>query len=60
MIIYSRRRINQMHIVRGPDKILLTLEDLTFIIPSLSNKVSSPDINILKIVPTVNFNDPDS
>uniref|UniRef100_A0A3P9NHQ7 Guanylate cyclase n=1 Tax=Poecilia reticulata TaxID=8081 RepID=A0A3P9NHQ7_POERE len=46
--IYSGRRVNQIRMVRGPNKILLTLQDVTFINPSLSNKVShyatlSPD-----------------
>uniref|UniRef100_I3K1E5 Guanylate cyclase n=1 Tax=Oreochromis niloticus TaxID=8128 RepID=I3K1E5_ORENI len=38
-----RRRINQIRLVRGPNKILLTLADVTFINPSLSNKVSLLD-----------------
>ncbi|XP_078137945.1 retinal guanylyl cyclase 2, partial [Centroberyx gerrardi] len=33
-----RRRIHQIKMVRGPNKILLTLADVTFINPSLSNK----------------------
>uniref|UniRef100_A0AAX7SI14 Guanylate cyclase n=1 Tax=Astatotilapia calliptera TaxID=8154 RepID=A0AAX7SI14_ASTCA len=33
------RRINQIRLVRGPNKILLTLADVTFINPSLSNKM---------------------
>lgn len=37
----ARRRINQIRMVRGPNKILLTLDDVTFINPSLSNKVST-------------------
>uniref|UniRef100_A0A3P9MJR3 Guanylate cyclase n=1 Tax=Oryzias latipes TaxID=8090 RepID=A0A3P9MJR3_ORYLA len=37
----TKRRINQIRLVRGPNKILLTLTDVTFINPSLSNKVSS-------------------
>ncbi|XP_036452543.1 LOW QUALITY PROTEIN: retinal guanylyl cyclase 2 [Colossoma macropomum] len=40
---FIRRRINQIRLIRGPDKILLTLEDVTFIIPSLSNKKLSFD-----------------
>uniref|UniRef100_A0AAZ3P6G0 Guanylate cyclase n=1 Tax=Oncorhynchus tshawytscha TaxID=74940 RepID=A0AAZ3P6G0_ONCTS len=36
-----RRRINHIRLFRGPNKILLTLDDVTFINPSLSNKVSS-------------------
>ncbi|MBN3318561.1 GUC2F cyclase, partial [Atractosteus spatula] len=35
-----RRRINQIRLVRGPNKILLTLEDVTFINPQLSTKAS--------------------
>uniref|UniRef100_A0A3Q3S0V2 Guanylate cyclase n=1 Tax=Mastacembelus armatus TaxID=205130 RepID=A0A3Q3S0V2_9TELE len=38
-----RRRINQIRMVRGPNKILLTLADVTFINPSLSNKKLSLD-----------------
>ncbi|KAM9718223.1 retinal guanylyl cyclase 2 isoform 1-T1 [Menidia menidia] len=38
-----RRRINQIRLVRGPNKILLTLDDVTFINPSLSNKKLSLD-----------------
>uniref|UniRef100_A0A9J8ADZ5 Guanylate cyclase n=1 Tax=Cyprinus carpio carpio TaxID=630221 RepID=A0A9J8ADZ5_CYPCA len=35
------RKISKIRMVRGPNKILLTLNDVTFINPSLSNKVSS-------------------
>ncbi|XP_030649132.1 retinal guanylyl cyclase 2-like [Chanos chanos] len=39
-----RRRINKIRIVKGQNKILLTLEDVTFINPSLSNmKLSTED-----------------
>ncbi|XP_034532557.1 retinal guanylyl cyclase 2 [Notolabrus celidotus] len=38
-----RRRINQIRLVRGPNKILLTLDDVTFINPSLSIKKFSLD-----------------
>ncbi|KAJ8416772.1 hypothetical protein AAFF_G00326500 [Aldrovandia affinis] len=38
-----RRRINQIWMVRGPNKIMLTLADVTFINPSLSNKRLSSD-----------------
>ncbi|XP_070991350.1 retinal guanylyl cyclase 2-like isoform X3 [Oncorhynchus clarkii lewisi] len=38
-----RRRINQISLVRGPDKIMLTLADVIFINPSLSNKKLSLD-----------------
>nr|XP_020509629.1 retinal guanylyl cyclase 2-like [Labrus bergylta] len=33
-----RRHVNRIRMVRGPNKILLTLDDVTFISPSLSNK----------------------
>ncbi|XP_029311273.1 LOW QUALITY PROTEIN: retinal guanylyl cyclase 2 [Cottoperca gobio] len=33
-----RRRLNQIRLVKGPNRILLTLADVTFINPSLSNK----------------------
>lgn len=36
-----RRRLQQIQLVKGPNRILLTLEDLTFINPELSKKVSS-------------------
>ncbi|XP_046724137.1 retinal guanylyl cyclase 2-like [Silurus meridionalis] len=39
----TRRRLNQIRMVRGPNKILLTLDDVTFINPSLSNKKVSTD-----------------
>uniref|UniRef100_A0A3Q3JWN1 Guanylate cyclase n=1 Tax=Monopterus albus TaxID=43700 RepID=A0A3Q3JWN1_MONAL len=39
-LLSPRRRINQIQLIRGPDKILLTLDDVTFINPLLSNKVS--------------------
>uniref|UniRef100_UPI0037E743A5 retinal guanylyl cyclase 2 n=1 Tax=Semicossyphus pulcher TaxID=241346 RepID=UPI0037E743A5 len=38
-----RRRINQIRLLRGPNRILLTLDDVTFINPSLSNKKLSID-----------------
>ncbi|XP_054457935.1 retinal guanylyl cyclase 2 [Anoplopoma fimbria] len=38
-----RRRINQILLVKGPNRILLTLADVTFINPSLSNKKMSMD-----------------
>ncbi|XP_021333059.1 retinal guanylyl cyclase 2 isoform X1 [Danio rerio] len=38
-----RRKINKIRLVRGPNKILLTLNDVTFINPSLSNKKLSVD-----------------
>nr|XP_046236839.1 retinal guanylyl cyclase 2 isoform X2 [Scatophagus argus] len=38
LIYCIRRRILQIRLVKGPNKILLTLADVTFINPSLSNK----------------------
>ncbi|XP_035808815.1 retinal guanylyl cyclase 2 isoform X2 [Amphiprion ocellaris] len=38
-----RRHINKIRLLRGPNKILLTLADVTFINPSLSNKKLSLD-----------------
>ncbi|KAM4611633.1 retinal guanylyl cyclase 2 [Polymixia lowei] len=38
LIYCIRRRIHHIRMVRGPDKIRLTLADVTFINPSLSNK----------------------
>ncbi|XP_058481237.1 retinal guanylyl cyclase 2 isoform X2 [Solea solea] len=38
-----RRRIQQIRLVKGANKILLTLDDVTFINPSLSNKLSLDD-----------------
>uniref|UniRef100_A0A8K9X846 Guanylate cyclase n=1 Tax=Oncorhynchus mykiss TaxID=8022 RepID=A0A8K9X846_ONCMY len=38
-LLLSRRRINHIRLFRGPNKILLTLDDVTFINPSLSNKM---------------------
>lgn len=40
-VLPARRRISQIRMVRGPNKISLTLDDVTFINPSLSNKVKS-------------------
>uniref|UniRef100_A0A665UT38 Guanylate cyclase n=1 Tax=Echeneis naucrates TaxID=173247 RepID=A0A665UT38_ECHNA len=37
----GRRRLQQIQLVKGPNRILLTLEDLTFINPQLSKKVNS-------------------
>uniref|UniRef100_A0A3Q1IGT6 Guanylate cyclase n=1 Tax=Anabas testudineus TaxID=64144 RepID=A0A3Q1IGT6_ANATE len=42
-LLLPRRRVNQIRLVRGPNKILLTLADVTFINPSLSNKKLSLD-----------------
>uniref|UniRef100_A0AAQ4QA90 Guanylate cyclase n=1 Tax=Gasterosteus aculeatus aculeatus TaxID=481459 RepID=A0AAQ4QA90_GASAC len=36
--LYIRRRLQQIQLVKGPNRILLTLEDLTFINPQLSRK----------------------
>ncbi|XP_036966905.1 retinal guanylyl cyclase 2 [Acanthopagrus latus] len=44
LLLYCiRRRVNQIRLVKGPNKILLTLTDVTFINPSLSNKKLSLD-----------------
>lgn len=40
-ILLVRRRLQQIQLVKGPNRILLSLEDLTFINPQLSKKVSS-------------------
>uniref|UniRef100_A0A665US34 Guanylate cyclase n=1 Tax=Echeneis naucrates TaxID=173247 RepID=A0A665US34_ECHNA len=37
----GRRRLQQIQLVKGPNRILLTLEDLTFINPQLSKKLDS-------------------
>ncbi|XP_062849360.1 retinal guanylyl cyclase 2 [Trichomycterus rosablanca] len=42
-VYFIRRRIVQIQLVQGPNKILLTLADVTFINPSLSNKKLSMD-----------------
>ncbi|KAM3857529.1 LOW QUALITY PROTEIN: retinal guanylyl cyclase 2 [Diretmus argenteus] len=42
-LLLLRRRISQIRMVRGPNKILLTLADVMFIKPSLSNKKLSRD-----------------
>uniref|UniRef100_A0A3B4X7Y3 Guanylate cyclase n=1 Tax=Seriola lalandi dorsalis TaxID=1841481 RepID=A0A3B4X7Y3_SERLL len=36
--LYIRRRLQQIQLIKGPNRILLTLEDLTFINPQLSRK----------------------
>ncbi|XP_074518391.1 retinal guanylyl cyclase 2 [Halichoeres trimaculatus] len=38
LIYCIRRRINRIRLIKGPNKILLTLDDVTFINPSLSIK----------------------
>ncbi|XP_019119511.2 retinal guanylyl cyclase 2 [Larimichthys crocea] len=43
LVYCIRRRVNQIRLVKGPNKILLTLADVTFINPSLSNKKFSLD-----------------
>uniref|UniRef100_A0A6Q2Y9T8 Guanylate cyclase n=1 Tax=Esox lucius TaxID=8010 RepID=A0A6Q2Y9T8_ESOLU len=45
-----RRRINQIRLLSGPDKIMLTLADVTFINPSLSHKVRSPKLLSLGVI----------
>uniref|UniRef100_A0A8C5DBA5 Guanylate cyclase n=1 Tax=Gouania willdenowi TaxID=441366 RepID=A0A8C5DBA5_GOUWI len=47
VLFSQRRRINQIRLVRGPNKILLTLADVTFINPSLSYKVSLPPLSVI-------------
>uniref|UniRef100_A0A8C6KY44 Guanylate cyclase n=1 Tax=Nothobranchius furzeri TaxID=105023 RepID=A0A8C6KY44_NOTFU len=37
---FGRRRLQQIQLIKGPNRILLTLEDLTFINPQLSKKAS--------------------
>ena len=37
--LIGRRRIQQIQLFKGPNRILLTLEDLTFINPQLSKRV---------------------
>ncbi|XP_061537239.1 retinal guanylyl cyclase 2 isoform X2 [Phycodurus eques] len=36
--LYIRRRLQQIQLIKGPNRILLTFEDLTFINPQISNK----------------------
>ncbi|XP_019742857.1 retinal guanylyl cyclase 2 isoform X3 [Hippocampus comes] len=36
--LYIRRRLQQIQLVKGPNRILLTLEDLTFINPQISKR----------------------
>ncbi|KAI4799203.1 hypothetical protein KUCAC02_017839 [Chaenocephalus aceratus] len=43
LIYCIRRRLNQIRLVKGPDRILLTQADVTFINPSLSTKKLSQD-----------------
>uniref|UniRef100_A0A673ILW1 Guanylate cyclase n=1 Tax=Sinocyclocheilus rhinocerous TaxID=307959 RepID=A0A673ILW1_9TELE len=44
--VLYRRKISKSRMVRGPNKILLTLNDVTFINPSLSNKASDSRMSI--------------
>ncbi|KAJ8348461.1 hypothetical protein SKAU_G00270500 [Synaphobranchus kaupii] len=49
LTLFIRRRIQQMQLVKGPNQILLTLEDLTFIDPELSNrKITLEDLSEYK------------
>ncbi|XP_035291035.1 retinal guanylyl cyclase 2-like [Anguilla anguilla] len=49
LTLFIRRRIQQMQLVKGPNRILLTLEDLTFIEPELSNmKITLEDLSEFK------------
>lgn len=41
----DRRRLQQIQLVQGPNRILLTLEDLTFINPQLSKKVNTISVD---------------
>ncbi|XP_069468726.1 retinal guanylyl cyclase 2 isoform X2 [Ambystoma mexicanum] len=43
LVYVIRRRINKIKLVRGPNKILLTMDDVTFINPQLSVKKLSTD-----------------
>uniref|UniRef100_A0A8B9L9R8 Guanylate cyclase n=1 Tax=Astyanax mexicanus TaxID=7994 RepID=A0A8B9L9R8_ASTMX len=43
LLAVSLRRISKIRMVRGPNKILLTLNDVTFINPSVSHKKSLED-----------------
>ncbi|KAA8593852.1 hypothetical protein FQN60_004686 [Etheostoma spectabile] len=49
--LYIRRRLQQIQLVKGPNRILLTLEDLTFINPQLSKrKITLDDLSESKSV----------
>uniref|UniRef100_A0A667YPE9 Guanylate cyclase n=1 Tax=Myripristis murdjan TaxID=586833 RepID=A0A667YPE9_9TELE len=48
-LLLPRRRIQQIRMVKGPNKILLTLDDVTFINPSLSNKVSLWPVTVMRL-----------
>uniref|UniRef100_A0A3P8T8Y2 Guanylate cyclase n=1 Tax=Amphiprion percula TaxID=161767 RepID=A0A3P8T8Y2_AMPPE len=43
------RHINKIRLLRGPNKILLTLADVTFINPSLSNKVMAASVEFISL-----------
>ncbi|GCC40434.1 hypothetical protein chiPu_0024064, partial [Chiloscyllium punctatum] len=47
------RRIIQLKLLKGPDKILLTLNDVTFINPQLSKKKISGEDSQLNVVYTI-------
>uniref|UniRef100_A0A4W5L8A3 Guanylate cyclase n=1 Tax=Hucho hucho TaxID=62062 RepID=A0A4W5L8A3_9TELE len=44
--LFIRRRIQQIQLVKGPNRILLTLEDLTFINPQLKMKLYTGSVPI--------------
>ncbi|XP_069003396.1 retinal guanylyl cyclase 2 [Embiotoca jacksoni] len=47
--LYIRRRLQQMQLVKGPNRILLNLQDLTFINPQLSKKkITLEDLSMSK------------
>uniref|UniRef100_A0A3B3RT21 Guanylate cyclase n=1 Tax=Paramormyrops kingsleyae TaxID=1676925 RepID=A0A3B3RT21_9TELE len=49
--LFIRKRIQQIQLVKGPNRILLTIEDLTFINPQLSSKkVTLEDLSDSKSV----------
>lgn len=43
---FGRRRIQQLQLVKGPNRILLTLEDLSFINPQLSKRVHCDSLTL--------------
>ncbi|KAK6296571.1 hypothetical protein J4Q44_G00327130 [Coregonus suidteri] len=51
--LFVRRRIQQIQLVKGPNRILLTLEDLTFINPQLSKRMK--DLRNENINPFLGF-----
>ncbi|XP_030632601.1 retinal guanylyl cyclase 2 [Chanos chanos] len=51
LTLFIRRRIQQIQLVKGPNRILLTLEDLTFINPQLSKrKITLEDLSESKSI----------